>query len=281
MQNLAGIVTSECSDLTADLRKIFGVYWLLGDKKHLPSHYPKSLSTKFNLNTPMQNVEMNGEVYDLYLSSSPLSFNPTGRTNDIDALLNVINSAKHYLCLSVMDYSPSFLYSKEKAYWPTIDNALRDAAITRGVKVRFILGYWIHTRPDILKHLRSLNELRDMKPHGGSIQVRLLKIPFTNSTQHLIPYSRVDHAKFMVSDVHAFIGTSNWSADYFVSTGGASLIVKSHSHHTSTPEIDFEEQEIAYLEGRMPLVETNTTIQQQLKTVFFRDWFSEYSHDMS
>ena len=34
-----------------------------------------------------------------------------------------------------------------------------------------------------------------------------------------LPYTRVNHAKFMVTEKQVYIGTSNWSADYFLSTG--------------------------------------------------------------
>ena len=41
-----------------------------------------------------------------------------------------------------------------------------------------------------------------------------------------IPFGRVNHNKYLVTDQHAFVGTSNWSADYFISTGGIAFIVQ-------------------------------------------------------
>ena len=42
----------------------------------------------------------------------------------------------------------------------------------------------------------------------------------TNRDFDKIPFSRVNHNKYMVTDIAAYIGTSNWSGDYFVNTGG-------------------------------------------------------------
>lgn len=131
-----------------------------------------------------------------------------------------------------------------------IDNALRDAAISRGVKVSIIIGYWMHTRKDIISNLRSLDALKELKSHGN-IDVQLFKTPFTDKIQLKIPYSRVDHAKFLMNEKSGFIGTSNWSADYFVNTGGVSLV-----------QNDLE---------RNP-----KSIRGQLEQIFDRDWNSHY-----
>ena len=63
----------------------------------------------------------------------------------------------------------------------------------------------------------------------------------------------------MVSDQAGFISTSNWSGDYFISTGGISLTINQTS-----------------LNG----TQSSHTIQQQLEKVFLRDWESEYSHQL-
>lgn len=87
----------------------------------------------------------------------------------------------------------------------------------------------------------------------------------------MVPYTRVNHNKYMVTDNGAYIGsyplivipvlscsdslgTSNWSGDYFVSTGGVSCIV----NQTTANDI-------------------NSTVQEQLLAIFDRDWYSDYS----
>lgn len=65
----------------------------------------------------------------------------------------------------------------------------------------------------------------------------------------------------MVTDKSAFIGTSNWSADYFTDTAGVSFV--------SMPPSD----EAADFMG--------DTVRDQLQAVFERDWFSAYAHNIS
>ena len=113
-----------------------------------------------------------------------------------------------------------------------------------------IIGYWNHTRKDIISNLRSLDALKDLKGHGN-IDVQLFKTPITNEIQRRIPYSRVDHAKFLMNEKIGFIGTSNWSADYFINTGGVSLV-----------QNDYEKDP--------------RSIRGQLEQIFDRDWHSDY-----
>ena len=53
-------------------------------------------------------------------------------------------------------------------------------------------------------------------------------------------------------------GTSNWSGDYFISTGGIGLII----NQTSSKNID-------------------RTVRQQLADIFARDWNSSFAHPIS
>lgn len=60
----------------------------------------------------------------------------------------------------------------------------------------------------------------------------------------------------MVTDKAAYIGTSNWSEDYFTNTAGVGLIIK---------------QSPTNLQRRQQ------PVQEQLKSIFERDWNSKYS----
>ena len=86
---------------------------------------------------------------------------------------------------------------------------------------------------------------------------RMFKVPASES-QAKIPYSRVQHSKYMVTDNVAYIGTSNWSADYFVSTGGIGYIINQTSSDAES-------------------LLSSDTIQRQLEDVFYRDWNSNYT----
>ncbi|KAG5895663.1 hypothetical protein JTB14_008672 [Gonioctena quinquepunctata] len=253
-----GISLTNCSCLANDVQKIFDVYWALGlDGAKIPSVWPPNLFTKFNENTPMDLVNQN-ETFHTYFSSAPPPFNPLGRTNDIDALTNVIHQAEKFVYISVMDYFPLMIYTPKVKFWPVIDDALRTAAIENKVKVKLLISYWNHSRlaeDYFLKSLAMVNKAY----RGVSIEVRRFIIP-GNKEQRKIPFARVNHNKYMVTDNTVFIGTSNWSGDYFTDTAGVSFVL------------------------RDPIFDRNsshTTIRSQLQGVFERDWNSVYAHQLN
>ena len=107
----------------------------------------------------------------------------------------------------------------------------------------------------MLLSLQSLNQLRYVK-YGGSISVKLLTVPSTEA-QALVDHSRVNHCKFIVTDNMLFIGTNNWSPDYFEKTAGVSFsLMLDSSALESSDSVD---------------------LRTRLGQVHARDWNSEYS----
>ena len=72
----------------------------------------------------------------------------------------------------------------------------------------------------MVSYLRSLVALNGTGRGRVSIEGRLFKVPAFTPEQKKIPYARVNHNKYMVTERSGYIGTSNWEADYFVNTGG-------------------------------------------------------------
>lgn len=132
-----GITVTSCPMLTEDVNKIFKVYWQLAATGKLPESWPDYTMTKINKENPAS-ISLNRTASAVYLSSSPKELNPPDRTNDINAILDVINSAKKFIYIAVMDYSPTFFFGKKKIYWPVIDEALRRAAYEKNVTVRIM-----------------------------------------------------------------------------------------------------------------------------------------------
>ena len=207
-----GVFLSKCPLLAEDLAKVFQVYWTLGDvDSFIPSTWPLNFATKFNAKSPLE-ITLNGTSSQVYISSSPLPLNPVGRSNDIDAIVDTIDRAKKFINIAVMDYFPVYLFSRPSKFWPVIDDALKKAVIERGVKVRLLLSKWSHTRKSIFTFARSLDAYRT--PLGwnwGKIEVKLFQVPATPE-QAAIPFARVNHNKYMVTDEIAYLGTNNWSA---------------------------------------------------------------------
>lgn len=232
------------------------------------------LASNYSIHHPMS-LSMNGLDSSTFVSGSPseileaggVSSNHDGRTWDQEALVSTINGATQSLCLSVMDFIPSNLYDKpnEPVWWPALFDSLMTAATTRGIRVRLLISKWANSSPRIFPYLRALQEAgnacqipdQDLAPKcTGSLEVRLFEVPGWNETK-LPPkggeqagypaFSRVNHAKYIVSDQRLNIGTSNMAWSYFYNTAGASF----NSDHPG--------------------------LREGLQAIFDRDWDSIYS----
>ncbi|OXU24626.1 hypothetical protein TSAR_006066 [Trichomalopsis sarcophagae] len=249
-----GLVAYNCSCMANDLAKIFDVYWALGENGKVPAAWPKSLGTKINLENPMS-YTMGGNKYRSFFGSSPPPFSPEGRTNDIDGLIHCIEKAEKFIYISVMDYFPLTIYSPKIKYWPVIDDALKKAAIERKVSIRLLISKWKHSRKSEDYFLKALEDLTNSY-NKVKIEVRRFIVP-TNAELDKIPYGRVNHNKYMVTDVAAYMGTSNWSGDYFINTAGIGMIFEDADRHNEN------------------------SLRQQLETLFERDWNSPYAHPLN
>lgn len=248
-----GIVAYNCSCLAADLAKVFDVYWSLGGPDaEVPPSWPSELATDINIEHPL-NVTANDLTYGAYITSSPPQFSPEGRTNDDDAIVSIIESAEEFVYISVMDYSPALLFTPKFQFWPTIDNAIRKAALENKVKIKMLISWWQHSRASQDYFLRSLAALSQSLPRVD-IQVKRFIVPATPE-QAKIPFARVNHNKYMVTDKSAYIGTSNWSGDYFTDTAGVAFVYNDHG-----------------VRGNV-----SRDLRTDLQQVFERDWSSPYA----
>ncbi|XP_031342086.1 phospholipase D3-like isoform X2 [Photinus pyralis] len=252
-----GIVVHNCTSLAEDIGKIFDVYWILGEPgAKIPSYWPSYLETKYSINTPM-NLTLDNDTFQTYISSSPPPLSPGGRTNDLEAIVNIIQKAEKFVYISVMDYFPLTIYSPKIKYWASLDNALRSAIIDK-IEVRLLISKWNNTRRSEHYFLKSLADIADSYPKA-KVEVRYFVVPATPS-QAKIPFARVNHNKYMVTDNTAYIGTSNWSGDYFIDTAGIGFVVHDPIFNRNDSHI---------------------TVRSQLQAVFERDWNSNYSYPIS
>ncbi|XP_010073863.1 PREDICTED: phospholipase D3 [Pterocles gutturalis] len=250
-----GAAVYNCSCLAKDLGKIFEAYWALGvPGASIPVPWPANYSTAFNMETPLE-LKLNGTDAAVYFSSSPPALCAAGRTPDLSALLNIIDAAEDFVDIAVMSYLPTTEFSHPQRFWPAIDNRLRKAVFERWVKVRLLVGCWPHSKAVMFPFLKSLAAVADNRTRY-SVEVRLFMVP-ASAAQAQIPYARVNHNKYMVTEKAAYIGTSNWSGDYFTRTAGSALVVNQTVSRTGAG-----------------------TIREQLQVVFERDWSSQYSADI-
>ncbi|XP_025104714.1 phospholipase D3-like isoform X2 [Pomacea canaliculata] len=247
-----GVLVWNCSCLAKDVEKLFDVYWYLSKPdSSIPPVWPPNYATSINMSNPAV-VSLNNTKARIYISSSPPQFCAPGRTKDLEAITHVIEQAELFINIAVMDYLPVRLYS-DPGYWSTIDDALRQAASSSrfNITVRLLASKWNHTMHDMYAYLCSLAVLRS----ALRISVKLFEVPVYSEDQEKIPYSRVNHNKYMVTDKHAYIGTSNWVGDYFITTAGVAVVVDQPQYNT-----------------------TRGNLRKQLEDVFMRDWHSPYSH---
>ncbi|XP_066550647.1 5'-3' exonuclease PLD4 isoform X2 [Amia ocellicauda] len=252
-----GVVIYNCSCLAKDLHKIFDSYWVLGHRNAtIPDPWPDTFNTSVNKDNPML-VNISGGAASIYIAGSPPSFCASGRTTDLDAILSAIEGADRFIDVAMMEYFPTSRYLRPYQYWPLIDNALRKSALERHVRIRLLISSWESSDPAMLLYLKSLSALNG-PPSIMSIEVKLFIVPVGNHSD--IPYTRLNHNKYMVTDKVAYIGTSNWSADYFTSTAGVGLVI-SQEHQKSNPR--------------------RQTFKEQLESVFERDWSSTFAINLA
>ncbi|MFT5783806.1 MAG: phosphatidylserine/phosphatidylglycerophosphate/cardiolipin synthase-like enzyme, partial [Candidatus Krumholzibacteriia bacterium] len=142
--------------------------------------------------------------------ASPRQALPAGVPWDLPLLVEMIDSASDSLHLQLLSYGVT---DREGRLFDDLDSALRRAAV-RKVDVKIILSNWSKSRYK-LPWIKSLAVLPN------------LEVRFTNIPEHsagFIPFARVEHAKYLTVDGQAlWIGTSNWSRDYFHNSRNISL----------------------------------------------------------
>ncbi|XP_026081116.1 phospholipase D3-like isoform X2 [Carassius auratus] len=254
-----GVSVEDCSCLAQDASRIFDMYWDIGAQKNgsLPPFWPGRFSALSSSKYPLA-VKFNGVPARVYLSSSPPPLSSHGRSDDLSSILSVIADAEHFIYVSVMDYLPMSQFTEPIRFWPVIDSALREAACTRGVEVKLLVSCWSHSPGAMFVFLQSLSVL-NKPPLSCNIHSKVFEVPSTREQQR-IPFARVNHAKYMVTDRVVYIGTSNWSENYFTQTAGVGLVV----NQTGS----------AVGQGQQ-------TIQSQMQEVFQRDWHSEYAQTLT
>jgi phospholipase D3/4 len=229
-------------------------------------------ATSFNRENPLS-IEMNGEHGGIFLTGCPDEVRGSGRTWDGDGLVQTIDDARRSICVSVMDFGPISLYSRQSAcaspadqqgltpndtpvWWPALADALLSATLTRKVYVRLLVSKWAHTSGLIEPLLTALQRAADAGRadslmSSGQLEIKQFIIPGWDSTigshRKFPGHARVNHTKYIVTDRRMNIGTSNMTWDYFAATAGSSF------------------------NGNHP------TLVRTLQGVFDRDWASSYA----
>ena len=203
--------------LVGDLQKVFEIDWALaGGADNITAAGSTKTPDVAREGPATTLVYEEGEV-EAILVASPRSMLPEGVDWDLPHIIAAIDGAKHRVHAQVMSYA---LIGYDKKYWDTLDTALRRAA-ARGVEVQFIVADWSMSKKkqDALKSLQVMSHL----------EVRVMSIPQIDG-EDFVEFGRVVHAKYLVVDGKwSWVGTSNWSRDYFHGSRNVGVVVQGKS----------------------------------------------------
>ncbi|KAM4695539.1 inactive phospholipase D5 [Discoglossus pictus] len=248
-----GVILYNCSCLVLDLQRIFALYSSLKYKDSLPQSWSRRLYGLFGTESALK-AQLNGTDVNIFVSNSPKLFCPSHRVMDIEAIYSVIDDAQRFIYVAVMDYLPLAVKRNITRYWPDIDGKLREALVLRKIKVRLLISCWKNTHPLTFNFISSLKAICNELP-GCSLEVKF----FILKEQLNASFPKINRNKYMVTDRSAYIGNFDWIGNYFTHNAGAGLVIKETSAVTDKNE---------------------TSIVDQLKAVFERDWYSRHARSL-
>lgn len=153
---------------------------------------------------------------------SPKNWLPDESLWDLPMFLDMIDNARTRIRVQLLSYSR---HNYDGTTFDGLERALRRAA-ARGVAVELLLADW-NKRPRSLTTLKALQRL-------PTVTVKLVTIP--EHSGGFIPFARVIHSKMMTVDgARSWVGTSNWSGDYFHQSRNIGLFFRGE---TITADLD-------------------------------------------
>ena len=146
-------------------------------------------------------------------------------------------------------------YGPGAVTWNRLLNAVATAVYSNGVQARLLISHWAHSDPDTYAYLSAFEAMGAItaqriintneedanivpgSPHSwnGSLEIGVFQVPGWENTEGVnasgydpslppfAPYSRVNHAKYIVTDRRFNVGTSNYQPSYFYQTAGTSF----------------------------------------------------------
>lgn len=196
-------------EITRALAEVFELDWALaGGAEGKPAPAQGAGAPRF----PVE-VREGGQATALTPLFSPKGWLPDEALWDLPRLRGLIDGARRSVVVQLLTHRPK---TRDGAPFPDLDEALRGAG-RRGARVRLMVADW-GKRPGTIEGLQRLAE-------APGVEVKMVTIPRWSGG--FIPFARVAHAKYMVVDGGAaWVGTSNWEADYFTKSRNVGLLVE-------------------------------------------------------
>jgi len=160
----------------------------------------------------------------LQLFASPTNDLPSGMSPTLNALLGLINNARHSLKIQMYEYATTLYQSSTR--FEALDQALRNAA-GRGVQVEMIVDKTALKAGS--SDLKSLAKVPNLK-------IKVITIPQWSGGP--LQYARVAHSKYLIADDQTiWIGSENWTGDYFTSSRNVGVITTDQGALSSLEQI--------------------------------------------
>jgi phosphatidylserine/phosphatidylglycerophosphate/cardiolipin synthase-like enzyme len=202
--------------VTGDFQRVFEMDWDAATPVGQPPDTTRVVHatqlTHARGSLPYRIVQAPRDTVLLWPSWNPRRFIPDTTLWDRDQVVRTLDAAQHEIVLQVLTYALGSRRERDEA----LDAALRRAA-ARGVRVRLVVSDW-ETGSSGLKELQALAKV-------PGIEIKLSTVPEWSGGY--IPFARVEHCKYFVADtLVTWVGTSNWSPDYFHSSRNLAVTMK-------------------------------------------------------
>ena len=192
----------------ADLGAVFEQDWAIAGGGAVPEPGAPAADDDGPAPTPYR-----GGTVHIEAVASPADLLPPGVDWDLPHLLRMIEGAQGRVRVQLLSHA---IVGYDKQAWDTLDAALRDAA-ARGVAVELMVSDW-SKRGHKLEVAQALARV-------DGVTVKFVVIP--DWSGGFVDFSRTIHSKYMTVDgTQAWLGTSNWSRDYFHSSRNVGVVVE-------------------------------------------------------
>ncbi|CAK9254091.1 unnamed protein product [Sphagnum jensenii] len=168
------------------------------------------------------------------------NFFSTDEQGWVDTILSVpVNGTVR---INTMDWLGQSEYTNTIVFWPALSSAIAKVVLAKHATVKVIVAHWAYTITGTEQYLLFLNYTNELcsssiyNECSGKVEVKFYEVPGWQSAGPALnattgkptgakfpDFTRVNHAKYVVSDVRANIGTSNLLWDYFYNTAGVSF----------------------------------------------------------
>ncbi len=214
------------SKMGADLEAVFNADWnspqaatiKLDESQGIAATLVNKLTSLFG-----DKPGRGGTPTEYTILASPAVANPKGIPATIDSITAAINNAKTSVKVQVYQYA---LKDFSGTTWTVLDQAFRNAA-ARGVKVQFMV--------DNVAMKSGSTELKSLA-QVPNMEVKTVIIPQWSGGP--LAYARLVHSKYMMVDHStSWVGTENWSMNYFTATRNVGIFIQNANTTTQLESI--------------------------------------------